>query len=54
MEEILFENEIAFKTKYDGYYVTNSGKIITVNKKQLLLQGYRWNLESVEDNQRIS
>jgi len=33
MEEIIFENEIAYKTKYDGYYVTKSGKVITTKVK---------------------
>lgn len=33
MEEIIFENEIAYKTKYDGYYVTKSGKAITTKVK---------------------
>lgn len=33
MEQILFENEIAYKTKYEGYYVTKSGKVITVKVK---------------------
>ena len=26
----------------------------TSNKKQLLLQGYKWNLESVEDSAKVS
>lgn len=34
MEEIIFENEIAYKTKYDGYYVTKSGKVITTKVKR--------------------
>lgn len=33
MKEIIFENEIAYKTKYDGYYVTKSGKVITTKVK---------------------
>lgn len=33
MEEIIFENKIAYKTKYDGYYVTKSGKVITTKVK---------------------
>lgn len=33
MEKIIFENEIAYKTKYDGYYVTKSGKVITTKVK---------------------
>lgn len=33
MEEIIFENEIAYTTKYDGYYVTKSGKVITTKVK---------------------
>lgn len=33
MKEIIFENEIAYKTKYDGYYVTKSGKVITIKVK---------------------
>lgn len=33
MEEIIFENEIAYKTKYDGYYVAKSGKVITTKVK---------------------
>lgn len=33
MEQIIFENEIAYKTKYDGYYVTKSGKVVTVKVK---------------------
>lgn len=33
MEEIIFKNEIAYKTKYDGYYVTKSGKVITTKVK---------------------
>lgn len=33
MDTILFENEIAYKTKYDGYYVTRSGKVITIKIK---------------------
>lgn len=31
--ENIFENEIAYKTKYDGYYVTKSGKVITTKVK---------------------
>lgn len=34
MEEIIFENEIAYKTKYDGYYVTKSGTVITTKVKR--------------------
>lgn len=34
MEEIIIENEIAYKTKYDGYYVTKSGKVITTKVKR--------------------
>lgn len=30
---ITFENELAYKTAYDGYYATMSGKIISVKKK---------------------
>ena len=40
MKEIIFENEIAYKTKYDGYYVTKSGKVITtkvISTKRTLL-----------------
>lgn len=33
MDTILFENEIAYKTKYNGYYVTKSGKVITTKIK---------------------
>ena len=33
MDTILFENEIAYKTKFDGYYVTKSGKVISVKVK---------------------
>lgn len=33
MEYIVYENEVAYKTKYDGYYATRSGKIITVKVK---------------------
>lgn len=40
MEEIIFENEIAYKTKYDGYYVTKSGKVITTIKIQTIKSNY--------------
>lgn len=33
LEYFEFENEIAFKTKYYGYYVTKSGKIISIKIK---------------------
>lgn len=33
MEHIIFNNEIALKTEFDGYYATVSGKIITVKVK---------------------
>lgn len=33
MKQIIYNNEIALKTKYDGYYATKSGKIITVKVK---------------------
>ncbi len=33
MNIIKFENEIAFETKYKGYYATKSGKIISVKIK---------------------
>lgn len=33
MKQIKYNNEIALKTKYDGYYATKSGKIITVKVK---------------------
>lgn len=33
MEYIYFENEIAKKTQYDGYYATKSGKIISIKVK---------------------
>lgn len=33
MDTVLFKNEIAYKTKYDGYYVTKTGKVITVKVK---------------------
>lgn len=34
--------------KYKDFYKETS------NKKQLLLQGYKWNLESVEDIEKVS
>ena len=40
MEEIIFENEIAYKTKYDGYYVTKSGKVITTIEIQTIKSNY--------------
>lgn len=33
MDRILYNNEIAYATKYDGYYVTKSGKVITIKVK---------------------
>lgn len=33
MEQIIFNDEIAKKTKYEGYYCTKSGKIISVKVK---------------------
>lgn len=33
MDKIKFENEIAYKTKYVGYYVTKSGKVLSVKVK---------------------
>ena len=33
LEYFKFENEIAFKTKYYGYYVTKSGRIISIKIK---------------------
>ncbi len=33
MEKLLFENEFAYKTKYSGYYVTKSGKVVTTKVK---------------------
>ena len=33
MKTIKFNNEIAYKTIYEGYYVIKSGKVITVKKK---------------------
>ena len=33
MKTISFKNEIAYKTKYDGYYVTETGKVVSVKKK---------------------
>lgn len=33
IEYIMFENEIAKKTSYDGYYATKSGKVISVKVK---------------------
>lgn len=33
MKTIIFEDEVAYKTKYEGYYVCKSGKVVTVKIK---------------------
>lgn len=33
METVIYNGEVAYKTKYDGYYVTRSGKAISVKVK---------------------